>query len=261
MTDVSLEHLEEIARQAGALVAAARERGPAWVNEKGMNDFVTETDRASEALVIRALAERYPDVPVLAEEGSGTAEGDEPEFFCVDPLDGTNNFVHGVPVVCVSVGFVRGGRPVAGAVFDPVHGELFSGAEGLGARCDGRPLKTSGKASAAGAFVATGFPFKEMGRLEYYLDGFRRILKVTGGVRRCGSAALDMCWTAAGRYDGFWELGLKPWDMAAGTAILRAAGGAVSDLDGGEGFLMGGDIVAGATPSLHGELRRLVTGG
>jgi myo-inositol-1(or 4)-monophosphatase len=190
----------------------------------------------------------------------GTAKGDEPEFFCVDPLDGTNNFVHGVPVVCVSVGFVRGGRPAAGAVYDPVHDELFSAAEGAGARCNGAPLRTSGKASAAGAFVATGFPFKEIGRLDYYLDGFRRILKVTGGVRRCGSAALDMCWTAKGRFDGFWELGLKPWDMAAGTVILREAKGAVTDLDGGEGFLMGGDVVAGATPTLQRELRRLVTG-
>jgi len=257
---VKVDHLGEIARKAGALVAEARRRGPGWVNEKGMNDFVTQTDKACEALILAELDQLYPGIPVLAEEGSGTARGDEEAAFCVDPLDGTNNFVRGVPVCCVSVGYLERGRPVAGAVYDPVHDELFSGSAGAGASVNGRPLRTSGKASASGAFVATGFPFKELGRMELYLEGFRRILKVTGGVRRCGSAALDMCWTAAGRFDGFWEMGLKPWDMAAGTAILREAGGAVTDFAGGEEFLFAGDIVSGATPSMQEELRKLVVG-
>lgn len=257
---VKLAHLEQLARDAGAVIARARQTGPQGVTEKGMNDFVTHTDKECEALIHEALQRLYPGIPLLAEEGTGDGHGREEEAFCVDPLDGTNNFVHGVPVCCVSIGYLRHGKPTAGVVFDPVHGELFSAEEGRGATVNGKALRTSGRPSAKGAFVATGFPFQQMSRVDYYLEGFRRILAVTGGVRRCGSAALDMCWTSAGRFDGFWELGLKPWDMAAGTVILREAGGVVSDLEGGDAFLFGGDVVSGASVAMHEELRRLVVG-
>lgn len=258
---VKLTDLEQLAREAGAIIAKARVTGPSGITEKGLNDFVTHTDRECEALIHETLKRIYPSIPLLAEEGTGDGHGREEEAFCVDPLDGTNNFVHGIPVCCVSIGYLRHGKSTAGVVFDPVHRELFSAEEGHGATMNGLAIRASARPSVKGAFVATGFPFKELARVDAYLDGFRRILAVTGGVRRCGSAALDMCWTAAGRFDGFWELGLKPWDMAAGTIILREAGGSVSDLEGGESFLFGGDVVSGASAAMQEELRRLVVGG
>ncbi len=252
---VPIRTLEAVAIQAGQIIKDARKNGPGWVNEKARNDFVTETDKACEALIKGELGHLFPDIPLLAEEGSGASTGREEAFFCVDPLDGTNNFVHGVPVFCVSIGLVENGRPTRGVVFDPVHDELFSAAEGRGATLNWRPITTSGRKKLNGAFIATGFPFVQMNRLDLYMEGFKRIVAATGGIRRCGSAALDLCWTAAGRFDGFWEFGLKPWDMAAGSVILREAGGAVGDHEGGEGFLFGGDVAAGATAELYDELR------
>ena len=192
---------------------------------------------------------------MLAEEGSGSASGREGLFWCVDPLDGTNNFVHGLPVYCTSIGLIRDGRPHLGVVYDPVHDELFTGGEGEEARLNGAPIRTSGRTGLDGAFVATGFPFKEMEHLETYIVGFRKIALETAGVRRCGAAAVDLCWTACGRFDGFWERGLWPWDTAAGAAILRAAGGHLTDYSGGDGFLFGRTVVAGATPALCDALR------
>jgi myo-inositol-1(or 4)-monophosphatase len=256
-----IETVSEIARRAGALQVESHRRGrPGDIREKAPHDFVTAVDRACEALIHDALRDAFPDVPVLAEEGTGTASGREGRFWCVDPLDGTNNFVHGVPMFCVSIGLVEQGAPRLGVVYDAVHGELFTGGEGYPALLNGAPVATSGKAELHGGFLATGFPYREFDRLETYIASFRRVVRRAGGVRRCGSAALDICYTACGRFDGFWELGLAPWDMAAGAAILRAAGGVVTDPSGGAGFLFGGDIVAGATPSLHAELRAAITG-
>jgi myo-inositol-1(or 4)-monophosphatase len=258
MIAVPIRTLETIAFQAGQIIKDARKNGTGWVSEKARNDFVTETDKACEALIKEELAHLFPAIPMLAEEGSGSSSGQEEAFFCVDPLDGTNNFVHGVPIFCVSIGLVENGRPTRGVVYDPVHDELYSAIEGSGATLNGKPIATSGRKKLEGAFVATGFPFVQMTRLDLYMEGFRRIVATAGGVRRCGSAALDLCWTAAGRFDGFWEFGLKPWDMAAGAVILQEAGGAVGDPEGGEEFLFGGDIVAGAADELYQELRLLV---
>ena len=256
-----LEILGEIARRAGALQLRSHRAGrPTDIREKAPHDFVTSVDRACEALILGALRDAFPDIPALAEEGSGSASGVEGRFWCVDPLDGTNNFVHAVPVFCVSIGLVQDGSPWLGVVYDAVHDELFEGGQGAPARLNGNPITTSGRGELRGAFLATGFPYRELDRVETYMGSFRRVVQVSGGVRRCGSAALDICHTACGRYDGFWELGLSPWDMAGGAAILRSAGGIVTDPAGGPGFLFGGDIVAGATPSLHGELREAVNG-
>jgi myo-inositol-1(or 4)-monophosphatase len=200
----------------------------------------------------------FPDVPLLAEEGSGDASGREGRFWCVDPLDGTNNFVHGVPVYCVSIGLIEEGYPVLGVVFDPVHDELFAGGEDIPATLNGKPIRTSGREEPAGAFVATGFPFKEMEHMETYTEGFKRVGRTVGGIRRCGAAALDLVWTACGRYDGFWERGLWPWDVAAGAAILISAGGECLDFEGGDEFLFGRTIAAGATPAFAENLRSLV---
>ncbi|MEJ2422795.1 MAG: inositol monophosphatase family protein [Acidobacteriota bacterium] len=252
--------LEKIARKAGDLLKKARLEGPGWIDQKGLNDFVTETDKACENLIQAELAHDFPGIPLMSEEGAGEATGREGAFFLVDPLDGTNNFVHGIPIYCICIGFVENGRPVRGVVYDPIHEEMYSAEDGKGALLNGSPIHTSEQTSLEGAFLATGFPFKEMGRLDLYTRGFKRVVLGSGGLRRCGSAALDMCWTAAGRFDGFWELGLKPWDMAAGSAILREAGGSVTDPAGGEGFLFGGDIVAAATVALNAELRAALNG-
>lgn len=257
-----LDALRDIARRAGKLQRESHFAGrPDDIREKSPHDFVTSVDRACERLILESLRDTFPAIPVLAEEGSGSASGREGLFWCVDPLDGTNNFVHGVPAFCVSIGLVEHGAPKLGVVYDAIHDELFEGGPDHPARLNGNPMTTSGRPHLAGGFLATGFPYREFGRLESYIASFRRIVKVSGGLRRCGSAALDLCFTACGRFDGFWELGLSPWDMAAGTAILRAAGGCVTDPSGGAGFLFSGDIVAGATESLQAELRAAVAGG
>jgi myo-inositol-1(or 4)-monophosphatase len=254
----ALDAMVKAALRAGDILVEARRTGPAWIQEKGLNDFVTAADKASEVAIQETLHAAFPDIPLLAEEGSGSASGREGRFWCVDPLDGTNNFVHQIPVYCVSVGLIEGGRPVLGAVYDPVHAELFTGGDGSPATLNGFPIRTSGRTDPAGAFVATGFPFKEMDHLESYAEGFKRVAPATGGIRRCGAAAMDLVWTACGRFDGFWERGLWPWDVAAGAAILRAAGGACTAYDGTDGFLFGRTVVAGATPAFAEALRMLV---
>lgn len=253
-----LDAMTEAALEAGKILKKARVEGTAWVEAKGANDFVTATDKACEASVKEILARRFPEVPLLAEEGSGAATGKEGRFFCVDPLDGTNNFVRGLPIYCVSVGLIEEGGAALGVVFDPVHDELFQGGRGLPAVLNGRAIRTTGRRSLEGAFVATGFPFKELDHLDPYLKGFRKAACATGGIRRCGAAALDLCWTAAGRFDGFWERGLWPWDVAAGAAILQAAGGALTDFAGGDDYLFGRNVVAGASKDLATALRTCI---
>lgn len=261
MSDPVLHLLDVMTRAAlsGAeTLKEARRRGPEWVAEKGHNDYLTSADKASEAAVKAVLGAGCPDIPMLAEEGSGAATGREGRFFCVDPLDGTNNFVHHLPIYCVSVGLVEAGRAVLGVVCDPVHDEVFRGGEGVAAEMNGSPIRTSGRTALDGAFVATGFPFKELDHVDHYVRGFRNACVNTGGIRRCGAAALDLVWTACGRFDGFWERGLYPWDVAAGAAILRAAGGALSDFAGGEDYLFGRTVVAGASEPIARALRDFV---
>jgi len=254
-----LETMVEAALGAGRILKRARLEGIEWVQEKGKNDFVTAADKACEALIQKKLYMNFPHIPMLAEEGTGTASGEEGLFWCVDPLDGTNNFVHGIPAYCVSIGLIQDGRPHLGVVYDPVHDEVFTGGVGHEARMNSRPIRTSGRRELDGAFVATGFPFKEMDNLEEYIGGFRKIAVATAGIRRCGAAALDLCWTACGRFDGFWERGLWPWDTAAGAAILRSAGGELTDFSGGDDFLFGRTVVAAATPKLCTGLRALIS--
>jgi myo-inositol-1(or 4)-monophosphatase len=256
--DSVLETMVAAALGAGRILKEARRKGPEWIREKGENDFVTAADKACEEHIHRNLAMNFPEIPMLAEEGSGTASGREGRFWCVDPLDGTNNFVHGVPVFCVSIGLIEDGKPSVGVVYDPVHEELFTGGQGLPAALNTKPIQTSGRKKLEGAFVATGFPFKEMDHLEHYAERFKEVARSTAGIRRCGAAALDLCWTAAGRFDGFWERGLWPWDTAAAAAILEASGGSLSDYDGGEGYLFGRTVVAGANLEFREALRALI---
>lgn len=239
------------AAHAGGGVLRRRFREPASlrVETKGLHDYVTEVDREAESAVIGVIRARFPDHGVLAEEGSGYERASGWRWI-VDPLDGTTNFIHGVGTFCVSVALEGPEGLVVGAVFDPFHDETFHAARGEGARLNGAPIACSRPADLHDALIATGFPFRELTRLPSYLRAFERFVRSTSGIRRAGSAAIDLVYTACGRYDGFWEIGLSPWDIAAGALIVREAGGRATDVRGGGDFLKEGSICAGG-PTIH----------
>lgn len=205
-------------------------------------DYVTEADRASEDAIIAVLGRRAPDIPVLAEERGGARTGVR---WAVDPLDGTTNFTRGLPVVAVSVALLDAGLPVVGVVLAPWLGLEFATERDGGATLNGQALPRLGSGDPATAIVATGFPFRRKERIDRYLPVFTGGLRSFEDLRRAGSAALDLAWTAAGTFDGFFELGLGTWDVAAGAALVLELGGRVSDWAGGQSWLETGDILAG----------------
>jgi myo-inositol-1(or 4)-monophosphatase len=219
------------------------------VERKGVIDLVTDADRASEAAVLGLLAERFPGVAVLAEE-SGRSGGGAGLRFVVDPLDGTTNYAHGLPHFAVTVAAEDQAGLAAGATYDPMRDELFLAARGAGATLDGVPVRHSGCAALLDALLVTGFPYDIHQDHRRALDLFEAFLVRARGVRRLGSAALDLAWVACGRFDGFWESKLKPWDLAAGVLIAREAGAVASDLEGGDRILETGGVIA-AAPGLH----------
>lgn len=241
----SLEDVACEAARAGGRVLRrlyARER-PLTVEAKGLHDFVTEADREAESAVVGAILGRFPEHTIMAEEGSPDARAAD-QRWVVDPLDGTTNFIHGVPVFGVSVAVEDREGLLAGAIHDPLRDETFHARRGGGARLDGAPISCSRTSIAGGALVATGFPFRELSRLDRYLVAFEDFVRITAGLRRAGAACLDLAYTACGRYDGFWEVGLSRWDVAAGILLVREAGGTVTDVLGGDTALDSGDIVA-----------------
>jgi myo-inositol-1(or 4)-monophosphatase len=244
------------ARAGGAVLVGLFGDPSLDVRRKGRNDFVTRADHASEAAVVAEIRRGFPHHPILAEEG-GALDGSSEHEWVIDPLDGTTNFLQGLPVFCVSVACRRGGELLAGAVFEPLSGRMFAAARGRGATLDGAPIRVSGHSGLGGAFLATGYPFRAHGALDRYLGAFREIFLQARAIRRCGAAALDLAHTAAGIYDGFFEFRLSPWDLAAGVLLIREAGGVVTDLDGGQGFLESGNVVAGG-PGVHPDLRSAV---
>ncbi len=223
---------------------------------KGRIDLVTEVDRAAEERVIETLRREQPDVPILAEEGGEVAGARSGCRFIVDPLDGTTNFSHGFPVFAVSVAYEEGRRVRAGAVLDPTREELFTAEEGEGARLNGEPIRVSSAERLDRALFATGFPYAR-DAMERALRLFFGIIREARGVRRAGSAALDLCNLAAGRFDGFWEETLSAWDTAAGELMVREAGGTVTDFD-GETFVNGGPHIVASNGALHGRLLDLI---
>jgi myo-inositol-1(or 4)-monophosphatase len=245
---------ESFAREAGAILASGY--GSVHRPErKGRIDLVTEFDRRSEELLLRRITERFPGHAVLAEE-SGAHAGAAVRWL-VDPLDGTTNFAHNYPFFCVSIGVEVHGALAAAAVFDPVRDEMFSAAAGEGATLGGRPIHVSDIARIGDALLVTGFPYDVREHPERHVPLFQAFLVRAQGIRRDGSAALNLCYLACGRFDGFWESHLAPWDMAAGALIVREAGGTVTDYAGGPLRLDGRQILAG-NEVLHAEMRAVL---
>ncbi|HLK31907.1 MAG TPA: inositol monophosphatase family protein, partial [Terriglobales bacterium] len=221
--------MADIARESGALLMQYFHRRVA-VEYKGDVDLVTEADRASESLIVRRIGERWPQHNIIGEEGTRSEQGSDYRWY-VDPLDGTTNFAHSFPVFCVSLGLEYKGERVAAVVFDPTRDELFSAEKGRGAFLNGQKVQVSSVANLAECLVATGFPSHKRHK-NPNIFFYHQITLKTHGVRRAGSAALDLCNVACGRFDGFWEFNLNPWDTAAGVLIVEEAGGRVSRFDG-----------------------------
>ena len=242
------------ARRAGSIInRAALDRTKLEIRSKQANDFVTQVDRSAESAIIDIIRQAYPDHAILGEE-SGALEGKKAEYrWIIDPLDGTTNYIHGFPQYCVSIALEHRGAIEHGVVYDPSRNELFTASKGGGAFLDDRRMRVTKCANLKDALVGTGFPFKEMSRLDLYFRQLREVMQTSSGVRRAGAAALDLAYVAAGRLDAFWELGLAPWDMAAGALLIQEAGGMVGDLKGDTGWLENGDI-ATATPKVFTQL-------
>lgn len=242
------------ARRAGSLInRAALAGGGLEVKSKRANDFVTEVDRAAEASIIETVRKAYPEHAILGEESGAHSPADAQYRWIIDPLDGTTNFIHGFPQYCVSIGVEHRGVLAHAVVYDPPRDELFTASKGRGAFLNDRRIRVSRCQRLGDALMGTGFPYRELDRLDLYMKQLRTMMEKSSGVRRAGAAALDLAYVACGRLDGFWELGLSPWDMAAGALLIQEAGGLVGDLQGEQGFLDTGDICASA-PKLFAAL-------
>ena len=240
------------ARRAGEIIVRAAERmDRVRIDEKGRNDFVTEIDQAAEREIVHHLKRAYPTHSFLGEE-FGLVEGTDPDYrWIIDPLDGTTNFIQGVPHYAVSIACTYRGRLEHGVIFDPIKLEEFTASRGRGAQLNGRRIRVSGRQSFDGGLIGTGIPFSgySLENLDGYLDSLREFAGQSAGIRRMGAAALDLAYVAAGRFDAFWEMNLKPWDIAAGALLIKEAGGLISDFNGAEGYMESGHIVT-ATPKL-----------
>lgn len=246
------------ARKAGNLIARASfDVSKLTVETKRPGDFVSEVDRDAEAAIIDVLKAAYPSHAILAEESG--AKGNSDHVWIIDPLDGTTNFLRGVPQYCVSIALAVKGQVTQGVVFDPLKNELFTASRGNGAYLNDRRIRVASTRLLADSLIGTGFPFKKDSDFDGYLRAFGEMTRRCAGIRRPGAAALDLAYVACGRYDGFWEQGLSKWDMAAGTLMVREAGGIVSDFAGSDGYLDAGMVVA-ATPKVFPEMLEVISG-
>jgi len=241
------------ARRAGTVInRASLNLERLQVDRKQHNDFVTEVDKAAEAAIIETLSEAYPTHGFLAEE-TGEHNVDAENVWIIDPLDGTTNFIHGFPQYAVSIALAVNGITQQAVVYDPTRDELFTATRGSGAYLDRRRLRVATQDRLANALIGTGFPYREDQDLERYLKIFGEMSRQCAGLRRPGAASLDLAYVAAGRYDGFFESDLKPWDMAAGALLITEAGGLVGNYRGEEGFLKSGEVMAG-NPRIYAQM-------
>ncbi len=258
LKSATINVMEAAARKAGrGLIRDFGEVEQLQVSRKGPADFVSKADLKAEQTLRAELSKARPSFGLLMEE-SGTTEGsDDERRWIVDPLDGTTNFLHGIPHFAVSIGLEERGEITAGVIYEPVRDELFWAEKGAGAYLNRRRIRVSSRGQIGDAVLATGIPFGERPGKEEFVSIIQPVMELAAGVRRFGSAALDLAYVAAGRYEGFWEFGLAPWDVAAGIIIVREAGGMVSEIGGGADMLRGGSIIA-ANDLLHAPMQKLI---
>jgi len=244
------------ARRAGSIInRATQDLDLLTVQRKGDHDYVSEVDKMAEQSIVETLLEAYPDHAILAEEGG--AQGESEYVWIIDPLDGTTNFLHGFPQFAVSIGLQHKGVLSQAVVFDPSRNELYTATRGRGAYLNDRRLRVSKQTRLEDALIGTGFPYHDYSYMEAYMKMFQELMPKTAGLRRPGAASLDLAYVAAGRYDGFWEAGLKRWDMAAGVLLIQESGGLVTDFDGGENYMVTGNVIGG-NPKIFSQLLQVI---
>jgi myo-inositol-1(or 4)-monophosphatase len=247
------------ARRAGSIInRASMDLERLTVSRKAHSDFVSEVDGAAEEAIIKVLLDAYPDHSILAEESGKSGNANQSEYqWIIDPLDGTTNFLHGFPKYGVSIALLHRGVLSQAVVYDPLNDELFTATRGSGAFLNNHRIRVSKRTQLGESLIGTGFPFRDFTHMEAYLAMFKDVIPKAAGIRRPGSAALDLAYVAAGRYDGFWEMGLAPWDMAAGCLLILEAGGMVSDLEGNGQYIKSGQVVAG-NPKIFVQLLQII---
>jgi len=250
----TLAVLERLAREAGAILRAGYNTEH-QVNYKGVIDLVTEVDHQSEAFLLGEVQGNFPDHHIVAEE-SGIIQGSDQHIWYVDPLDGTVNYAHHIPIFCVSIAYASHGSLKLGAVYDPMRDEMFTAERGKGAYLNGKPLRVSAAVELQKSLLVTGFPYDAWNTPQDNFANFVHFAKLTQGVRRLGSAALDLCYVAAGRFDGFWEMSLKPWDVAAAGLICEEAGAHVTNVDGESDYISSPQSVIASSPGIHAHMLR-----
>jgi len=251
MTSPTLTDLERLARQAGQILHGGYQKEH-QVDYKGVIDLVTEVDRQSEDYLLGEIRKSFPDHQILAEESGGTRGGDCQWY--IDPLDGTVNYAHHIPIFCVSIAYASNGTMKLAAVYDPMRAEMFTAERGKGAFLNGRRLRVSGAVELRKSLLVTGFPYDAWDSEFDNFGNFVKFSKLTQGVRRLGSAALDLCYVAASRFDGFWELSLSPWDVAAGGLICEEAGGRVTNVYGEADYISPPQSIVATTPGIHARM-------
>lgn len=252
----TLPDVESLARRAGAVILAGF-GAHHHIQYKGVIDLVTEMDHQSETLLLNEIRSQFPHHQVITEE-SGSHAGDACCRWYIDPLDGTINYAHGLPIFCVSIAYEAEGQLRLGVVYDPSREECFTAERGRGAWLNGRPIRASATQELDQSLLVTGFPYDIRTNPENNLDNYARFALRTQAVRRLGSAALDLCYVASGRFDGYWEISIKAWDVAAGALIAAEAGAAVTNASGGEDFLSPPQTILAANPTLHAQMLQLL---